>query len=66
VARGQILFSTHPKTITARNLRAHPALVVHLESGDQVVIVEGTAIQLDDPRYSHDSVRHAKPSTTGL
>jgi hypothetical protein len=45
---GQILFSTHPKTITARNLQAHPALVVHLESGDQVLIVEGTAIQLDD------------------
>jgi hypothetical protein len=44
----QILFSTHPKTMTARNLQAHPALVVHLESGDQVVIVEGTAMQLDD------------------
>jgi len=46
--KGQLLFSTHPETITARNLRASPVLVVHLESGDQVVIVEGTATQLDD------------------
>jgi hypothetical protein len=29
-------------------LRANPALVVHLESGDRVVIVEGTAMRLDD------------------
>lgn len=44
----QLVFSTHPDTITARNLAANPALVVHLESGDQVAIVEGTAIGLDD------------------
>jgi hypothetical protein len=48
VARGQLLFSTHPETITAGNLQVNPALVVHLESGDQVVIVEGTATRLDD------------------
>jgi len=44
----QLLFSTHPETITARNLEANPALVAHLESGDQVAIVEGTAMRLDD------------------
>lgn len=44
----QLFFSTHPETITARNLEANPALAVHLESGDQVVIVEGTATRLDD------------------
>src|SRR5918995_3311351 len=44
----QLLFSTHPETITARNLEANPALVVHLESGDQVAIVEGTAMRLED------------------
>jgi hypothetical protein len=43
----QFLFSTHPETVTARNLQANPALVVHPESGDQVVIIEGTAIRLD-------------------
>jgi hypothetical protein len=46
----QLLFSTHPKTITAHNLKANPALAVHPESGDQVAIVEGTAAMLDDPR----------------
>jgi general stress protein 26 len=45
---GQFVFSTHPETITARNLQVNAALAVHLESGDQVVIVEGTAIRLDD------------------
>ena len=37
----ELLFSAHPETITARNLKANPALVAHLESGDQVAIVEG-------------------------
>jgi general stress protein 26 len=45
---GDFLFSTHPETVTARNLTANPALVVHLESGEQVMIVEGTAKRLDD------------------
>jgi len=44
----QLLFSTHPETITARNLQTSPALVVHLEGGDQVATVEGTAMRLDD------------------
>jgi hypothetical protein len=46
----QLLFSTHPNTIAAHNLEANPALAVHLESGDQVAIVEGTATRLDDRR----------------
>ena len=45
---GCFFFSTHPETITARNLQANPALVVHLESGDQVAIVEGTAMRVED------------------
>jgi hypothetical protein len=48
VLEGQLLFSTHPETITAPNLKANPALAVHLESGDHAVIVEGTAMRLDD------------------
>jgi pyridoxamine 5'-phosphate oxidase-like protein len=46
---GHFLFSTHPETVTAQNLRTNPALVVHLESGEHVTIVEGTALRLDDP-----------------
>jgi hypothetical protein len=45
---GDFLFSTHPETITARNLQANPAIIVHLESGDQVAIVEGTATGLEN------------------
>lgn len=36
-------FGTGPGSVKARNLAANPAMVVHLESGDDVVILEGTA-----------------------
>jgi hypothetical protein len=36
-------FGTGPGSVKARNLAANPALVVHLESGDEVVILEGEA-----------------------
>ena len=39
--RGTLWFSTGPGTVKARNLVAEPSAVVHLESGDDVVVVEG-------------------------
>jgi hypothetical protein len=36
-------FSTGPSTRKARNLRANPNAVVHLESGAELVVVEGVA-----------------------
>ena len=36
-----VVFSTDPASMKARNFSARPDLVVHLESGDDVVIVEG-------------------------
>jgi PPOX class probable F420-dependent enzyme len=36
-----ILFSTSPRSRKGRNLARDPRVVVHLESGDEVVIVEG-------------------------
>ena len=36
-----LYFDGHPDTRWARNLAANPAASVHLESGDDVVIVEG-------------------------
>jgi PPOX class probable F420-dependent enzyme len=39
----RLWFSTGPSTQKARNLAASPAVVVHLESGDDVVILEGDA-----------------------
>jgi PPOX class probable F420-dependent enzyme len=42
-------FSTGRKSVKARNLAHNPSLVVHLESGDDVVILEGTAEAVSDP-----------------
>jgi pyridoxamine 5'-phosphate oxidase-like protein len=41
-------FSTSPHSRKARNLASNPATVVHLESGDDVVILEGHAAQVTD------------------
>ena len=42
-------FATDPASRKARNLLVNPALVVHLESGDDVVILEGAAERVADP-----------------
>jgi PPOX class probable F420-dependent enzyme len=39
-------FGMGPRSVKARNLAANPALAVHLESGDDVVILEGVAERL--------------------
>ena len=38
---GALYFSTDPKSRKGRNLAANPEVVMHLESGDDVVILEG-------------------------
>lgn len=38
---GAFAFSTDPASRKGRNLAANPAAVVHLESGDDVVVLEG-------------------------
>jgi hypothetical protein len=40
---GAVVFSTDPTSIKGRNLAARPDIVVHLESGDEVCVVEGQA-----------------------
>lgn len=40
------VFATGRATIKARNLLAGPAVTVHLESGDDVVIIEGRAVKV--------------------
>lgn len=46
-----VVFSTSPESRKGRNLEGDPRVVVHLESGDEVVILEGAVerISLDDP-----------------
>lgn len=43
-----LCFGTAANSAKARNLRANPACCVHLESGDQVLILHATAQPLED------------------
>ena len=42
-------FSTGPTTVNGRNLVANHAIAVHLESGEDAVILEGRAEQVNEP-----------------
>ena len=44
---GQLIFGTARTSRKARNLAENPAVSVHLESGDDVVILEGKAEEVD-------------------
>ena len=46
---GRLWYDGSPDTIHARNLRANPACVLHLEDGWQCVVVEGTARRASPP-----------------
>lgn len=46
---GAAYFGGGPQTRWARNLSANPNVVVHLESGDEVVILEGRVGRVDEP-----------------
>lgn len=43
-----LYFGGGPDTRRSRNLDANPAVVVHLESGDEVVIIEGATTKLTE------------------
>ena len=45
---GAFYFSTDPQSRKGRNLTANPETVVHLESGDEVVILEGLVESVED------------------
>jgi hypothetical protein len=57
-------FSTSPSSVDAQNMSAKSLLAIHLESGDDVVILEGTAEVVTDPiQLSRlDEAYHAKYS----
>ena len=46
---GRLYFDGAPTTRRGRNIARNPNVVVHLESGDEVVILEGTAEILSGP-----------------
>ncbi len=45
---GAVYFSTDPQSRKGRNLAANPEVVIHLESGDDVVILEGRVETVTD------------------
>jgi hypothetical protein len=47
-ADGTVYFSTDPASRKGRGLAANPTLVIHLESGDDVVVLEGIAEPVTD------------------
>jgi len=55
-------FGTGPDTVKALNIESNPAAVVHLESGDDVVIVEGRAkkmVEMDTDLYERVAASYA-------
>jgi PPOX class probable F420-dependent enzyme len=46
-----LVFSTSPESRKGKNLRRDPRVAIHLESGDEVVILEGEVerVTIDDP-----------------
>jgi nitroimidazol reductase NimA-like FMN-containing flavoprotein (pyridoxamine 5'-phosphate oxidase superfamily) len=46
---GSLYFDGSPETRRGRNLSANPAISVHLESGDDVVVIEGVAREAGGP-----------------
>ena len=47
---GALLFSSDPTSVKGRNLAARPDAVVHLESGDEVVVLEGRVAPMGEAR----------------
>lgn len=49
---GALFFDGSPQTRRGRNIAANPSIAAHLESGDQVVIIEGEAFEVIQPERS--------------
>jgi nitroimidazol reductase NimA-like FMN-containing flavoprotein (pyridoxamine 5'-phosphate oxidase superfamily) len=49
---GKLYIEGSPETVRHRNIRSNPQVVAHLESGDQVVIIEGEAKEVGKPPRS--------------
>jgi general stress protein 26 len=54
-----VVFSTDPSSLKARNIKRSPLITVHLESGDEVVILEGKVEKIK-LRKSIDDAYNAK------
>ncbi len=62
---GSLYFGTSRGSVKGRNLARRPDLVVHLESGDDVVILEGAVEEVSD-RASFDAIDAAYRAKYGM
>ncbi len=62
---GALYFGTSRRSVKGRNLARNPELFVHLESGDDVVILEGEAVEVRD-RASLEKVDAAYRTKYGM
>ena len=62
---GSLYFGTGRGSVKGRNLARRPDLVVHLESGDDVVILEGAVEEVRD-RASFDAIDAAYRAKYGM
>ena len=68
---GQLLFGTDRQSRKGRNIAANPAIVVHLESGDDVVVLEGEPREATDADLlalyadAYDAKYAIRPDTSG-
>ena len=58
---GRFFFGTGRSSAKARNLEANPSAVVHLESGDEVVVLEGAAEEVVDDELAERVNREYEP-----
>ncbi len=65
VTGGTLYLYSERRTVKARNLAADPRAVVHLESGEDVVIVQGTAEDLGTPAQVPEVVAALSAKYTG-
>lgn len=65
VTGGTLYLYSERRTRKARNLTADPRVVVHLESGEDVVIVQGTAEDLGRPAQVPEVVAALSAKYTG-
>jgi hypothetical protein len=65
VTGGTLYLYSERRTVKARNLAADPRVVVHLESGEDVVIVRGTAQDLGAPADVPEVVAALSAKYTG-
>ena len=67
----QLLFGTDRMSTKGRNIAANPAVVVHLESGDDVVVLEGKPREVTDASLlalfadAYDAKYAVRPDTSG-